>query len=54
MISVDGAQKSGSGTSVCFAMALAALLNDELHRDQYPGKTGKAGVWSDIRFGHKG
>jgi len=31
MIEIDGAQKSGSGTIVRFAVSLAALLDEELH-----------------------
>lgn len=31
MIHIDGSQRSGSGTIVRYAMALAALLGDELH-----------------------
>ena len=31
MITIDGAQKSGSGTIVRYAVALAALLGKPLH-----------------------
>ena len=44
MISVDGAQKSGSGTIVRFAVALAALLNDELHLTNIRAKREKPGL----------
>jgi RNA 3'-terminal phosphate cyclase (ATP) len=44
MISVDGAQKSGSGTIVRFAVALAALLNDELQLTNIRAKREKPGL----------
>jgi len=44
MISIDGAQKSGSGTIVRFAVALAALLNDELHLTNIRAKREKQGL----------
>lgn len=44
MISIDGAQKSGSGTIVRFAVALAALLNDELHLTNIRAKREKPGL----------
>jgi RNA 3'-terminal phosphate cyclase len=44
MISVDGAQKSGGGTIVRFAVALAALLNDELHLTNIRAKREKPGL----------
>ncbi len=36
MIYVDGAQKSGSGTIVRFAVGLATLLGEELHLRTLP------------------
>ena len=44
MIRIDGAQKSGSGTIVRFAVALASLLNDELHLTNIRAKREKLGL----------
>jgi RNA 3'-terminal phosphate cyclase (ATP) len=44
MISIDGAQKSGSGTIVRFAVALASLLNDELQVTNIRAKREKPGL----------
>jgi RNA 3'-terminal phosphate cyclase (ATP) len=44
MISIDGAQKSGSGTIVRFAVALASLLNAKLHLTNIQAKREKPGL----------
>jgi len=44
MIYVDGAQKSGSGTIVRFAVGLATLLGDELHLTNIRAKREKPGL----------
>jgi len=44
MIDIDGAQKSGSGTIVRFAVGLATLLGDELHLTNIRAKRGKPGL----------
>lgn len=44
MILVDGAQKSGSGTIVRFAVGLAALLGEELHLTNIRAKREKPGL----------
>ncbi len=44
MIYVDGAQKSGSGTIVRFAVGLAALLGEELHLANIRAKREKPGL----------
>ena len=44
MIYVDGAQKSGSGTIVRFAVGLAALLGEELHLTNIRAKREKPGL----------
>jgi len=44
MILVDGAQKSGSGTIVRFAVGLAALLGEELHLTNIRAKREKLGL----------
>jgi len=44
MIYVDGAQKSGSGTIVRFAVALATLLGEELHLTNIRAKREKPGL----------
>jgi len=44
MISVDGAQKSGSGTIVRFAVGLAALLGEELRLTNIRAKREKPGL----------
>jgi len=44
MIEIDGAQKSGSGTIVRFAVGLAALLNDELHLTNIRAKRKEPGL----------
>ena len=44
MIYVDGAQKSGSGTIVRFAVGLATLLDEELHLTNIRAKREKPGL----------
>lgn len=44
MICVDGAQKSGSGTIVRFAVGLATLLGEELHLTNIRAKREKPGL----------
>jgi RNA 3'-terminal phosphate cyclase (ATP) len=44
MITIDGAQKSGSGTIVRYAVALAALLNQPLHLLHARAKRSKPGL----------
>jgi len=44
MIHIDGAQKSGSGTIVRFAVGLAALLGEELHLTNIRAKREKPGL----------
>ena len=44
MIHVDGAQKSGSGTIVRFAIGLATLLGEELHLTNIRAKREKPGL----------
>ncbi|GAH98620.1 unnamed protein product, partial [marine sediment metagenome] len=44
MIYVDGAQKSGSGTIVRFAVGLATLLGEELHLTNIRAKREKPGL----------
>ena len=44
MIHIDGAQKSGSGTIVRFAVGLATLLGDELHLTNIRAKREKPGL----------
>ena len=44
MINIDGAQKSGSGTIVRFAVGLAALLGEELHLTNIRAKREKPGL----------
>ena len=44
MIYVDGAQKSGSGTIVRFAVGLATLLGEELHLTNIRAKRDKPGL----------
>ena len=44
MIYIDGAQKSGSGTIVRFAVGLATLLGDELHLTNIRAKREKPGL----------
>ena len=44
MIYVDGAQKSGSGTIVRFAVGLAILLGEELHLTNIRAKREKPGL----------
>ena len=44
MIYVDGAQKSGSGTIVRFAIGLATLLGEELHLTNIRAKRDKPGL----------
>ena len=44
MIYVDGAQKSGSGTIVRFAVGLASLLGEELHLTNIRAKREKPGL----------
>ena len=44
MIYVDGAQKSGSGTIVRFAVGLATLLCEELHLTNIRAKREKSGL----------
>jgi RNA 3'-terminal phosphate cyclase (ATP) len=44
MIDIDGAQKSGSGTVVRFAVGLAALLGEELHLTNIRAKREKPGL----------
>ncbi len=44
MINVDGAQKSGSGTIVRFAVGLATLLGEELHLTNIRAKREKPGL----------
>jgi len=44
MICVDGAQKSGSGTIVRFAVGLATLLGEELHLTNIRAKRDKPGL----------
>ena len=44
MISIDGAQKSGSGTIVRFAVGLATLLGEELHLTNIRAKREKPGL----------
>ncbi len=44
MIDVDGAQKSGSGTIVRFAVGLAVLLGEELHLTNIRAKREKSGL----------
>lgn len=44
MIYIDGAQKSGSGTVVRFAVGLATLLGDELHLTNIRAKREKPGL----------
>ena len=44
MIHVDGAQKSGSGTIVRFAVGLAVLLGEELHLTNIRAKREKPGL----------
>ncbi len=44
MITVDGAEKSGSGTIVRFAVALASLLGEELHLTNIRAKREKPGL----------
>jgi len=46
MINVDGAQKSGSGTIVRFAVGLATLLGEELHLTNIRAKREKPGLRS--------
>ena len=45
MIYVDGAQKSGSGTIVRFAVGLATLLGEELHLTNIRTKTEVKKIW---------
>ncbi len=44
MINIDGAQKSGSGTIVRFAVALATLLGEELHLTNIRARREKPGL----------
>ena len=44
MIDIDGAQKSGSGTIVRFAVGLATLLSEELHLTNIRAKREKPGL----------
>ncbi len=44
MIRVDGAQKSGSGTIVRYAVGLAALLGEELQLTNIRAKRDKPGL----------
>jgi len=44
LINIDGAQKSGSGTIVRFAVGLAALLGEELHLTNIRAKREKPGL----------
>ncbi len=44
MINIDGAQKSGSGTIVRFAVGLAALLGEELYLTNIRAKRDKPGL----------
>ena len=44
MIHIDGAQKSGSGTIVRFALGLATLLGEELHLTNIRAKREKPGL----------
>ncbi len=44
MIQIDGAQKSGSGTIVRFAVGLATLLGEELHLTNIRAKREKPGL----------
>ncbi len=44
MINIDGSQKSGSGTIVRFAVALAALLGEELHLTNIRAKRKEPGL----------
>ncbi len=44
MINIDGAQKSGSGTIVRFAVGLATLLDEELHLTNIRAKREKPGL----------
>jgi len=44
MISVDGGQKSGSGTIVRMAVGLSVLLSEELHLTNIRAKRGKPGL----------
>ena len=44
MINIDGAQKSGSGTIVHFAVGLATLLGEELHLTNIRAKREKPGL----------
>jgi RNA 3'-terminal phosphate cyclase (ATP) len=44
VICVDGAQKSGSGTIVRFAVGLATLLGEELHLTDIRAKREKPGL----------
>ena len=44
MIYIDGSAKSGSGTIVRYAIALASLLGEELHIDNIRAKRDKPGL----------
>jgi len=44
MLSIDGSQKSGSGTIIRYALALAALLGEELHLTNIRAKRSQPGL----------